>query len=99
MSETREKLKEQAKITQESIEWWKQEMSALISQSEFLEAKGVDYSSYEKKMSTIKEKMNYLIHKGQWENKNLMLLEGKINKYETDKAFGNFELIQKKKKK
>tara|TARA_Y100000592_G_C5434698_1_gene300150 strand:- start:1024 stop:1323 length:300 start_codon:yes stop_codon:yes gene_type:complete len=99
MSETREKLKEQAKITQESIEWWKQEMSALISQSEFLEAKGVDYPSYEKKMSTIKEKMNYLIHKGQWENKNLMLLEGKINKYETDKAFGNFELIQKKKKK
>ena len=99
MSETREKLKEQAKITQESIEWWKQEMSGLISQSEFLEAKGEDYPSYEKKMAAIKEKVNYLIHKGQWENKNLMFLESKINKYETDKAFGNFELIEKKKKK
>ena len=49
MSETREKLKEQAKITQESIEWWKQEMSGLISQSEILEAKGEEYNYYEKK--------------------------------------------------
>jgi predicted RNase H-like nuclease (RuvC/YqgF family) len=99
MSETREQLQEQAKNTHESIEWWKKEMSTLISHSEHWETKGEDHPFYEEKMSAIREKMNYLITKGEWENKNLAALENKINKYETSKAFGNFELIQKKKKK
>lgn len=99
MSETREQLQIEAKITHDSIEWWKKEMSALINRTEHWEAQGEDHASYDKEMDKIRTKMNYLIVKGQWENTQLLSLQQKINKFESSQAFNNFELIEKKKKK
>jgi len=50
-------------------------------------------------MDKIRTQMNYLIHKGRWENQQIFELQKRINKFETEKAFGNFKLIEKKKKK
>ena len=98
MNEIREVLEEEAKICHESIEWWKKEMSSLINKSEALEAKGEDSPDFDAKMEKIRLKMNYLLYKGEWENKQLFELQKKINKFEADKSFGNFKLLNKKKK-
>ena len=99
MSETREQLQSAAKITHDSIEWWKKEMSTLITRTEHWEAQGEDHASYNKEMEEIHANMNYLLKKGQWENTQLLSLQQKINKFESSQAFNNFELIEKKKKK
>ena len=99
MSQTREELEVEAKICHDSIEWWKKEMSSLINKTELLEAKGEDHPDFEIKMDQIRTQMNYLIHKGRWENQQIFELQKRINKFETEKAFGNFKLIEKKKKK
>lgn len=96
MSETRQKLQKEAEITHDSIEWWKAEMSALIKRTDHWEEKGEGDPRYIREMNKIQEQMNYLLCKGEWENSHLLNLQGKINKYESDKAFSNFELIEKK---
>jgi hypothetical protein len=98
-SKLRENLKEEAKICHASIEWWKKEMSALISQSDELEENPQDYPDFEDRMDAIRKKMNYLLFKGEWENKQLFILQNKINKFEAERPFENFELIEKNKRK
>tara|TARA_R100000008_G_C3522201_1_gene134627 strand:+ start:345 stop:656 length:312 start_codon:yes stop_codon:yes gene_type:complete len=93
MNHLREELEEEAKITHASIEWWRSEMSSLINKSEILEAKGEDHPEFEAKMEKIRLQMNYLIYKGEWENKQLFKLQQKINKYQANKSF---EFIEKK---
>jgi len=96
-SKTQEALKEEAKICHASIEWWKKEMSALINESDELEEN--PQLDFEEKMDGIREKMNYLLFKGEWENKQLFILQQKINKFEAEKPFENFELVEKNRRK
>ena len=84
-SKAQETLREEAKICHASIEWWKKEMSALINQSDTLEENPQDYPDFENRMEGIREKMNYLLLKGEWENKQLFILQQKINKFEAEK--------------
>jgi hypothetical protein len=96
-SKTQEALKEEAKICHASIEWWKKEMSSLINESDELEEN--PQPDFEGKMDDIREKMNYLLFKGEWENKQLFILQQKINKFEAEKPFENFELVEKNRRK
>jgi|TARA_R110000824_G_scaffold204652_2_gene389411 hypothetical protein len=98
MSETREELEEDAKICYDSIEWWKAEMSSLINRSDKLEEQE-SHPEYEEKMDAIRLQMNYLLYKGEWENKYIFHLQKRINKYKAGKSFGNFQLLDKKTKK
>jgi len=98
MSETREALEEEALISHDSIEWWKAEMSALIARSDKLEEEP-DHPEYEDRMDDLRLQMNYLLVKGEWENKHIHSLQQKINKYKANKSFGGFELIDKKTRK
>ena len=98
-SKAKETLKEEAKICHASIEWWKKEMSALINQSDALEENPQDYLDFEDRMDGIREKMNYLLLKGEWENNQLFILQQKINKFEAERPFENFELVEKNKRK
>ena len=99
MSNKAEKaLEGQAKTCHESIEWWKTEMSALINESDAMEENPHNYPDYEDRMENIRLKMNYLLFKGEWENKQLFLLQEKINKFKAEKPYENFELIEKKEK-
>tara|TARA_R100000008_G_C3545593_1_gene147352 strand:- start:296 stop:613 length:318 start_codon:yes stop_codon:yes gene_type:complete len=96
MSSAREQLQNQAIVSSESIEWWKKEMGTLINKSEHWESLGEDHEGYDDAMDKIRFKMNYLLYKGEWENNNLLKLQQKINKFESEKAFGNLELLEKK---
>ena len=98
-SKAQEALREEAKICQASIEWWKKEMSALINESDRLEENPQDYLDFEDRMDGIREKMNYLLFKGEWENKQLFILQQKINKFEAERPFENFELVEKNRRK
>jgi 1,2-phenylacetyl-CoA epoxidase PaaB subunit len=98
-SKAQEALKEQAKTCHASIEWWKKEMSALIKESDILEENPEEHSDFEERMDNIRAKMNYLLFKGEWENKQLFILQDKINKFESEKPFENFELVEKNKRK
>ncbi len=98
MSETKQSLEREALISYDSIEWWKSEMSALIVRSDKLEEEP-DHPEYEEKMDALRLQMNYLLIKGEWENKHIYSLQQKINKYKANKSFGNFELVDKKPKK
>ncbi len=98
-TKAQEALREEAKICHASIEWWKKEMSALISQSDALEENPEDHPYFEERMDGIREKMNYLLLKGEWENNQLFILQQKINKFEAEKPFENFELVEKNKRK
>ena len=98
MRETKEALEEEAKISYDSVEWWKSEMSSLIARSEEVEEQDGS-PEYEEQMDAIRLQMNYLLCKGEWENKQIFSLQQKINKYEADKSFGGFELLDKKTKK
>ena len=104
-STTRELLQEEARICHESIEWWKNEMSSLINESDEMEENPSDYPDFEERMEQIRAQMNYLLLKGEWENKELFKLQQKINKFraeepfsEADDPFESFKLIQKKEK-
>tara|TARA_R100001377_G_C3128856_1_gene88576 strand:- start:79 stop:384 length:306 start_codon:yes stop_codon:yes gene_type:complete len=98
MRETKEELEEEAKICYQSIEWWKSEMSSLIARSDELEEQDGS-PEYEDKMDAIRLQMNYLLYKGEWENKQIFSLQQRISKYKASKPFGTFQLLDKKPKK
>ena len=52
-STTRELLQEEARICHESIEWWKNEMSSLINESDEMEENPSDYPDFEERMVSL----------------------------------------------
>lgn len=67
-----ESIIEASLIANKSSVWWQQEMNACLREIEQLD-KSEFNEDWEKK-EEIEEKMEYLIKKGQWEDKNLDMI-------------------------
>ena len=84
--EADKELRARAKILHDSIQWWKGQMAFWVNKAEEWENNDHD-PYYEEAMEEVSHAMNYLILKGEWENKELEKLENKIAQSEILKAF------------
>tara|TARA_R110002020_G_scaffold464865_1_gene685953 strand:- start:728 stop:1087 length:360 start_codon:yes stop_codon:yes gene_type:complete len=86
MQELKNKLKEEAQMLHDTIEWWKVEMHKVMSDCSSMERKyskgEFDYDELQTSKENLEDRLQYLLLKGEWENRELAAFHKKLQSLE-----------------
>ncbi len=86
MQELKSRLKEEAQMLHDTIEWWKVEMHKVVSDCSSMERKysrgELDKEEFHSLKENLENRLQYLILKGEWENRELAAFQNKLQSLE-----------------